>query len=93
MNPEQVALHLIKEDLIYHQVVHHLSEVELHMEHYPDIAGAVALLIGQNQSPEALQNWTDEYTQGMAQARELDWGDKVQVEITAQKLLENLKTR
>lgn len=92
MNPEQIALYLIREDLIYHQVVHHLAAVEVHMEHYPDIAGAVALLIGQNQSPEALQNWTDQYTQGMAEAQSIGWNDLQQVESVAEKILEKLKT-
>ena len=54
-------------------------------------AGAVEKLIGQNQSPEASQSWTDQYAQGMAKAREIDWEDKRQVEIMAQKLLDELK--
>ena len=87
MNPEQIALHLIKEDLIYHQVVHHLAKVEVHLEHYPDFAGAVEKLISQNQSPEASQSWTDQYAQGMAKAREIDWNDLKQIDTTAKTIL------
>ena len=90
MNPLEIALHLIKEDLKYHQLVHQLSEVDLHLEHYPDIASAVAQLLVKDLTDKAQQQWTDQYVLGMSKAREIAWKDDVQIEKEAGRILKTL---
>lgn len=68
MTSKQIALHLIKEDLKYHRLVHHLAQMDVHLEFYPDIARAVQALLFPDLVQEQEQQWTDRYVQliGMA---------------------------
>ena len=90
MNPHDIALHLIKEDLKYHQLIHQLGSVDLHLEHYPDMASAVAQLLVKDFSDQAQQQWTDQYVLGMSKAREIAWKNQEQVEEAATRILKNL---
>ena len=59
----QIAIHLIKEDIKYHDLVYHLSEKEVHIEIYPDIPTAVQALIAPDLTEMETQEWHDQYVQ------------------------------
>ncbi len=73
MKSQDLALHLIKEDIKYHQMVHHLTEVDIHLEFYPDLATVIQTLVAPNLTSEELQKWTDNYVSAMSQAKQLTW--------------------
>ncbi|GAB5523404.1 MAG: hypothetical protein Roseis2KO_12760 [Roseivirga sp.] len=54
-------------------MVHHLTEVDIHIEFYPDLATVIQILVAPNLTPHELQNWTDNYVTAMSKARELTW--------------------
>lgn len=73
MKAQEIALHLIKEDIKYHQMVHHLTAVDIHLEFYPDLATVIQTLVAPNLNSHELQNWTDNYVSAMSEAKELTW--------------------
>lgn len=91
VTPERIALHLIKEDLKYHQLVGHLVQVELHLEFYPDLAGAVQQLLQPGLDDQELERWTNKYTREMRQAQDITWNDHERIDTVAEIILEILK--
>ena len=70
MTNQEIAQHLINEDIKYHKLVKHLAEVDVHIEFYPDIATAVQQLTAPNLSEEEQQVWTDRYVEMMGRTEE-----------------------
>ena len=91
VNPESIALYLIKEDLKYHQLVGHLVVVDVHLEFYPDLAGAVQELLQPGLDDQELEHWTNKYTREMRQARDIAWNDNERIDTVAEIILEILK--
>jgi len=65
MTNQEIAFHLIQEDIKYHRLVKHLAEMDVHIEFYPDIATAVQKLIAPDISVQKIEKWTDHYVQLM----------------------------
>lgn len=70
MTNKEIALHLIQEDIKYHELVKHLAEVDVYIEFYPDIATAVQGLIAPDLSEMEQQEWTDWYVRLMRERTE-----------------------
>lgn len=87
MDTKTLALHLIKEDLKYHQMVAQCSGVEIHIEFFPDLASAVKTLLGQAAEGS---DWEDKYVLGIGLASNTDFGDQIQIEKVASDLLKKL---
>ena len=83
----KVALHLIAEDLKYHQMVAYYGAVEVHIEFFPDFATAVKDLLGQAGQDDS---WEDRYVIAMRKAENVMWGDKEGVKAVAAEVLEML---
>lgn len=69
MTNQEIAQHLINEDIKYHKLVKHLAEVDVHIEFYPDIATAVQQLTVPNLSEDEQQEWTDRYVEMMGEGK------------------------
>ena len=67
MTKNEIALHLIKEDIKYHKLIKQLAEMELHLEVYPDLATAVQACLAPNLSEQDQQTWNDKYVQLLGQ--------------------------
>lgn len=67
MTNQEIAQHLINEDIKYHKLVKHLAEADVHLEFYPDIATAVQHLTAPNLSEDEQQAWTDRYVERMGE--------------------------
>ncbi len=63
MTNQEIAQHLINEDIKYHKLVKHLAAMDVHLEFYPDIATAVQQLTAPGLSEEEEQVWTDQYVE------------------------------
>ena len=87
MNPKEIALHLIGEDLKYHQMVHQCGPVEVHIEFFPDFATAVKNLLGQG---DASDDWEDRYVTALGKIDKVMWGDHEGVQAVAEEVLEAL---
>ena len=59
----EIALHLIKEDIKYHKLIKHLAEMDVHIEFYPDISSAVQACIAPHLNEMETQEWHDRYVQ------------------------------
>ena len=86
-----MALHLIKQDLKYHQVVFHLAQVEVHFEFYPDLASVIQKLLVPGLSMKQEEMWNDKYVREISKARNISWADHGALEAQAQIILEMLK--
>ena len=70
MTNQEIAFHLIQEDIKYHKLVKHLAEMDVHIEFYPDMATAVQKLLAPDLNDQGIQNWTDHYVQLMNERTE-----------------------
>ena len=59
MQNEYLALHLIREDLKYHQLAMHLEKVDVHLEFFPDLATVVQELIQPGITEPQIEKWTN----------------------------------
>ena len=91
MEKDRIALHLIKEDLKYHQVVYHMAQVEVHFEFYPDLASVIQQLLAPGLSAEQEEAWNNKYVREMSKARNISWADGPALEAQAQIVLEMLR--
>lgn len=69
MTNQEIAQHLINEDIKYHKLVNHLAAMDVHIEFYPDIATAVQVLLAPDLTEAEQQNWTDRYVEVMGKAQ------------------------
>lgn len=69
MTNQEIAQHLINEDIKYHKLVNHLAEMDVHIEFYPDIATAVQALLAPDLSEAEQQSWMDRYVEVMGKAQ------------------------
>ena len=88
MNLKSIALHLIAEDLKYHQMVAQCAAVEVHIEFFPDFATAVKSLLGHE---DADDEWEDRYVLALRKGEKLMWGDAEGVRAVAAEVLEALE--
>ena len=72
MDPKSIALHLIAEDLKYHQMVAYCAAVEVNIEFFPDFATAVKNLLGHDSQDDS---WEDRYVLAMQKVEKVMWGD------------------
>lgn len=91
MNKQDIALHLIKQDLKYHQLVNHLAKVDFHLEYHPDLATAVQQLLCPDIDQKKEEKWINKYVRAMSRAKQLDWTDKDKLETHSRIILEILK--
>ena len=86
-NTKSLALHLIKEDLKYHQMVAGCSANNVHIEFFPDMASTVKALLNQESAGD---EWEDQYVQAMGRAANITWGDQSKINTAAESLLKSL---
>lgn len=87
LNNKEIALHLIAEDLKYHQMVAYSAAVEVNIEFFPDFATAVKNLLGQE---DAGDDWEDRYVTALGKIDKVMWGDHEGVTAVAEEVLEAL---
>jgi len=88
MDPKSIALHLIGEDLKYHQMVAQCAPVEIHIEFFPDFATAVKNLLGQADQDDS---WEDRYVLALQKGERLMWGDTEGIRAVAEEVLAALQ--
>ncbi len=87
LDTKSLALHLIKEDLKYHQMVAGCSRQNVHIEFFPDMASVIKALLGQETEGS---EWEDRYVTAMGKVGQLTWGNPQVVTATAQEVLKTL---
>ncbi len=87
MNHKSIALHLIQEDLKYHQMVAYCGAVDVQIEFFPDFATAVKNLLGHEEQDD---RWEDRYVLAMQKVEKVMWGDKEGIRAVAEEVLEAL---
>ncbi len=90
MDTKSLALHLIKEDLKYHQMVAGCSGQNVHIEFFPDMASVIKSLLGQEAEGS---EWEDSYVCAIGKAEKFNWGDPSGVEAAAAEVLGMLNAK
>ena len=88
LNAKSIALHLIGEDLKYHQMVAQCGPVEVHIEFFPDFASAVKHLLGHGDEDDS---WEDRYVMALQKGEKLMWGDIEGVKAVALEVISELE--
>ena len=90
MDKKALALHLIKQDLKYRQMVAAQNSVGIHLEFYPDLVRVIRALMGHSDSA-TIDTWADVYVQGMAKVEKVTWGDEAGLYIVALNIYKSLE--
>jgi hypothetical protein len=90
MDKKALALHLIKQDLKYHQMVAIQNSVGINLEFYPDLVKVIRALMD-HKNPETIDAWADVYVKGMAKVENVAWGDEAGLYIVALNIYKSLE--
>uniref|UniRef100_UPI00404802ED hypothetical protein n=1 Tax=Roseivirga sp. TaxID=1964215 RepID=UPI00404802ED len=90
MDKKALALHLIKQDLKYHQMVAIQNSVGINLDFYPDLVKVIRALMG-HINPETTDAWADVYVKGMAKVENVAWGDEAGLYIVALNIYKSLE--
>ena len=66
---EELILHLIQQDLLYHRMIYGVQQYEVHIEFYPDFISVILILMGIETESE-VQRLTDIYTVSIGEMHE-----------------------
>lgn len=91
MDKKALALHLIKQDLKYHQFAAGLKAVGIDVEFYPDLVRVIRSLMDYD-SPDAPDAWVHVYVKGLDKASSVAWGDEVGLYLIANAMYQSLNT-
>ncbi|KOF02913.1 hypothetical protein [Roseivirga seohaensis] len=91
MDKKALALHLIKQDLKYRQMVIGLNNVGIHIEFYPDLVRVIRALMGHS-NVKTLDTWADVYVEGMSKIEKVAWGDEAGLYIVALQIYKSLES-
>gem|GEM_PF-2148461 len=90
MDKKALALHLIKQDLKYRQMVVAQNSVGIHLEFHPDLVRVIRALMGHS-NVQTIDAWADVYVQGMAKVEKVSWGDEAGLYIVALNIYKSLE--
>jgi len=91
MDKKALALHLIKQDLKYRQMVVAQNSVGIHLEFHPDLVRVIRALMGHS-NVKTIDDWVDVYVQGMAKIEKITWGNEAGIYIVALNIYKSLES-